>query len=203
MMRRLPATMIVLALCALPARGADPPSSVELHALTTIDAAPTMAELIDIAGPDPVGRLRDLSLSSTTDFGVRLRAIRALPQFCNTIPSCKDAGDLAPHPARLAVLDILAGISPTDSDGKSILRLRAAIEALGAVKSGQQSDVDRLLPFLDHQNRDIRTTTARALRDLCLGTAVTPLRTRYEQESIAQVRLAISAALGDLQQCSQ
>ncbi len=195
--------LAVIALCALPARGADPVSSLEAHTLTPIDTIPTLSEIVEVAGPDPIARLRDLALSGSTDFGVQLRAIRALPQFCAPTPTCADLGDSPVHPARLAVQEVLTSVSPISTDGRSILRLRAAIEALGAIKSGQQSDVDLLLPFLDHPSRDIRAATARALRDLCLASAIAPLRTRHEQEPVAQVRLQISAALGDLAQCSQ
>ncbi len=87
------------------------------------------------------------------------------------------------------------------------LLLRAAIEALGAAGLGNQggdpNDVAVLVPFLDNTSRDIRAATARALSDLCDTQAIVPLRTRYLGETVPQVRLAISAALRDLAQCSQ
>jgi HEAT repeat protein len=133
-----------------------------------------------------------------------LRAIRALPQFCTAqLPHCKDDSDAAMSPVRTAVRDVINSVAPTDRDGRSLLRLRAGIEALGAVGSGEQSDVDTLVAFLGHPSRDIRYATARALRDLCIQTAITPLRNRYDEETVPQVSLAISAALGDLAQCSQ
>ncbi len=205
MIRQLPVIVLVLGLCTL-ANGDAPtaPSTLEIQTLTPIDSIPTVAEIVNIAGPDPVGRLRELALApmdGSVDFSVRLRAIRALPQFCTAVPTCRDLDDANMHPARRAVRDVIASISPT-TDGQSILQLRAAIESLGVIKSTQQSDVDLLVPFLEHTNRDIRATTARALRDLCLVSATQPLRTRYQQEQVAQVQVAISAALGELDVCS-
>jgi hypothetical protein len=203
-MTRVSTVIVLVAVAAIPALGADPVSlsTNEIHALTPIDSIPTKADITNVAGPDPVGRLRDLALDGNTDFGVRVRAIRALPQFCNSVPSCKDQGDSPIHEARQAVRDVIATIVFDDVSGRTILQLRAAIEALGVIKSAQQSDVDVLLPYLDHTSRDIRITTARALRDLCLDTAIQPLRTRYDQEPVLSVRLAISGALGDLDVCS-
>lgn len=206
-MRRLPGVIAVLALSGLPARGADPELlEIEKHTLTQIDSIPTKAQIEAAAAQaaePPVQRLRDLALSSTIDFGVQLRAIRALPQFCQAqLPHCDDDSDVDMHPIRITVRDVIASVPANVQAGPSILRLRAGIESLGAVGSGEQSDVDLLVPFLDHPSRDIRFATARALRELCIPTAITPLRNRYDVESIAQVRLAISAALGDLAQCS-
>lgn len=197
------ASVALVGVCSLPATS-DPtaiPSGAETDALTPIDSVPTLAQILSVAGPDPINRLRELALSTDADFGVRLRAIRAFPQFCTTQSPCKDP-DANMHPARQAVREVIAGIVPTDKDGQTILRLRAAIESLGVIKSSQQSDVDLLIQFLEHPSRDIRAATARALRDLCLPTASNPLRVRYEQEPVAMVRLAISAALSDLDQCS-
>jgi len=200
-MKRVSSIILVVSLAVVPTLGADTIvlSTNEQHTLTTFDTIPSKDEITSVTGPDPVARLRDLALSSSTDFGVRLRAIRALPQFCSSIPSCKEQLD---HPARLAVRDVIGTIAFDDRSGQAILELRAAIEALGVIKSAQQTDVDLLLPFLEHESRDIRVATARALRDLCLDTASQPLRTRYDQEPVASVRLAISNALGDLDTCS-
>jgi hypothetical protein len=197
MRRRTPPILLALVLCTLPAHGADP-TQIEIHTLTPIDSLPTKDDIVKLTGPDGVPRLRELALSQTVDFGVQLRAIRALPHFCS--PSCKTPEI---HPAHAAVLDVLASVPPNDRSGRGILRLRAGIEALGVVKSGQDSDVDLLVPFLGDASRDIRAATARALRDMCNTRAIVPLRARYQVEPTtqAQVRLAISAALRDLGQC--
>ena len=201
-MRREIAIVAVLSLSVLPAQSAGPESD-EIFLLTPIDSLPTRNQIVSVA-PDPIARLSELSLSTTADFGMSLRAIRALPQFCvGTGPTCQEDSDSQMHPVRTAVRDVIASISPGDRSGKSLLRLRAAIEALGAIQSGEQSDVDLLIPLLDHTSRDIRFATARALRELCMPSAEAALRNRYEDETVPQVRLAISAALGDLEQCSQ
>ena len=100
---------------------------------------------------------------------------------------------------------MLSSVSPTDPDGKSILLLRATIEAIGIAKSGRTEDVDLLTAFLNNPSRDIRAATAFAMRDLCLQAAVNPLREQYNRENlpggVPQVRLAISAALRDLGTC--
>lgn len=201
-MKRLVPTLAVLSLGVLPAQSDPTAIGNETHTLTLIDSLPTKAQILAFAS-DPVPRLTDLALAAGTDFGVRLRAIRALPQFCSTAPACKDDSDTQMHPIRTAIRSVITGVTPTSVDGQSLLRLRAGIEALGAVSSGEQSDVDLLVPLLDHPARDIRFATARALRELCIQSAETPLRNRYDEEPVPQVRLAISAALGDLAQCSQ
>lgn len=192
----------LLSISVLPAQS-EPPI-IETHTLTLIDSLPTKAQLQAAFSLDPVPELTALALSSSTDFGVRLRAIRSLPQFCTaTAPACKDDSDAQMHPIRTAVRNVITSVPSADQDGRSMLRLRAGIEALGVIASGEQSDVDLLVPLLNHQSRDIRFATARALRELCIQSAETPLRNRYEQETVPQVRLAISAALGELVQCSQ
>ncbi len=201
--RALLPVIAVLSLGVLPAYSADPPGIAELHTMTPMDTLPTRGQIMRFT-QNPVSHLSALALSSTADFGVRLRATRALPQFCSaSVPTCQDDSDAQMHPIRTTVRDVIASVDPDDRNGKPLLKLRAGIEALGAIRSGEQSDVDLLIPFLSHGSRDIRFTTAHALRDLCIASAETALRNRYEDEPIAQVRLAISAALGDLEQCSQ
>jgi hypothetical protein len=190
----------VLALCVLPAHGGGEQAS-ELHTLTPIDTLPTKDQILNLHS-DPVPYLRGIAFAPDADFGVQIRAIRALPQFCNTVPSCQTDTDANMHPSRAAIREVIASVSASDRAGRAVLRLRAGIEALGSVKSEKQSDVDVLIPFLGHSSRDVRAATARALRDICLPTAEAPLRNRYDEEPIAQVRLAISAALGDLAVCS-
>ena len=203
MKRTLPVVLAVLSIGVLPAHSADPPEIAELHTMTPMDTLPTRGQIMAFTA-NPVPRLADLALSDDADFGVRLRATRALPQFCSaSVPTCKDDSDAQMHPIRAAVRSVITRVDPEDRDGKPLLQLRAGIEALGAIQSGEQSDVDLLIPFLSHSSRDIRFATAHALRDLCIASAEAALRNRYEDEPIAQVRLAISAALGDLEQCSQ
>lgn len=193
---------LVLAICALPAHGnggeTAPPPEI-LHMLTPIDCTPTPQELTARLGPlpgDALGRLRGYALDPESDFGVRLRATRAIPHFCRSHP----------QECHSALFDIFDQIEQSnDSPGKKILRYRAAIEALGAARTGEPGEPDalpKLLPFLSHPSRDLRVSAVRALRDLCHQGAVDPLRARLEVELVLQVQYAISAALEVLDNCS-
>lgn len=192
--------IVACLLATLPAQGEDLMLSERaIHALTPIDSVPSKEALIALL-PNPIIQLEEIARSSTMDFGVRLRAIRALPHFCSA--TCGSDDPALEDPVHRAIVGVLEAINLADTSGREVLRLRAAIEALGQTRSNLQSDVGRLVPFLDHESRDIRVASARALRDLCNTHAIAPLRARYQQEPIAQVRLAISAALRDLGQCS-
>ena len=196
---RMSLIVVGLALCAMPAQGADP-TPAELHAMTPIDELPSKDEITQLF-VDPIPRLRELALTQTVDFGVQLRAVRSLPQFCT--PTCKQIGNDPPHPARAAVLEVIARIPDRDRSGRDILKLRASIEALGLTRSGAQSDVDLLVQFLNFQpSRDVRAAAAHALRTLCHPAGVEPLRDRHDIEGSAQVRLAISSALDALDTCT-
>ena len=198
-MRRVAGIILVVSLCALPALGEETQlTSDVLHTMTPIDTVPTKADIQNILPQNTATQLAGIAQDGNVDFGVRLRAIRALPQFCPA--SCAGA---VPHQTLVA---LLAGVNPSEQQGQPVLLLRAIIEALGVAKSGDAADVGRLTPFLDNSSRDIRSATAFALRDLCNQAAVTPLRNRYNVEMAAngvpQVRLAISEALRDLGTCT-
>src|SRR5262245_39114258 len=162
---------LVLAVCALPARGDLPLDTPVLHALTPIDVLPSKEDLFEVFG-DPTTELGKIALDDSADLGVQLRAIRSLSQFCVQCGS---------NPPRNTLATVIQRISPTDHSGPATLRLRAGIEALGVAKSGNLADVTMLIPFLDHASRDIRVAAARALRDLCDTRAIVPLRARYQQ----------------------
>lgn len=117
---------------------------------------------------------------------------RALPLFC---PPTGCAGS----EAHVALQNVIDSSEPDPSPGRKILRLRAAIEALGIARTGDDNDIVLLVPFLSNGSRDLRATTARALSNTCNVQAIPPLRARADVEQV-QVRLAISAALGDLAQ---
>ena len=196
-MKRVALITVLVGLGALSAHG----DSIQLtpnvmNAMTPIDSVPTKDELVRIFPQNTATQLAAIAQDTNVDFGVRLRAIRALPQFC--LPSC---GGTPPHASLHA---LLASVPPAEQVGTSILLLRATIEAIGIAK--HTNDWSTLIPFLGSPSRDIRATTAFALRDLCNQQAVTPLRLRYDAEmkpgGIPQVRLAISAALRDLETCS-
>jgi HEAT repeat protein len=191
--------LVLVVVFALPARGEQQLQQTVLHTLTPIDSMPTKDQLLAIWPPSTVvGELAAIAGNVDLDFGVRLRAIRALPQFCTA--AC--AGT-APH---AALVDILTTADTQEKTGKPALLLRAAIESLGATRTSAPADVARLTRFLDHASRDIRAATAFALRDLCDPSAIPYLRNRYNVEmgptGVPQVRLAISAALRDLGTCS-
>ena len=186
---------VVLALCALPARGQSVSLAPQiLYALTSIDALPSKADLVSVlASPsNELALLTEYAHGSSYDFGMRLRAISTIPHFCSQQPAeC--------HAAIIAVLDGI-DVEP-GSAGQKLLRKRAAIEALGAARSGAPGDVQRLVGFLSDGSRDIRVAAARALRDLCDPAAIAPLQQRRATEHVDQVRFAIVEALAILAQC--
>lgn len=195
-MRYVAGTVLLAALCALPAHS-EPVTvtTAVLHAMTPIGSTPTKKEIIAIfPEADPVAELVKLAQGTTVDFGVRLRAIRALPEFC--LPNCLGT------PAYQALLQLRASIVPNPQQGTSILLLRATIEAIGLAKSGDPDDVARLVVHLSNTNRDIRTTTAYALRDLCQPSAIAHLRMQSNVETVMQVKIAITTAVRDLAACA-
>ncbi|MCX5747250.1 MAG: HEAT repeat domain-containing protein [Proteobacteria bacterium] len=211
------ASSIAIALLALAvtARGDTaaphtlPLDPLEVEALTPIDTVPDSAHL-DAVFTQPVDVVLSeiaLSVDLSVDLGVQLRAIRTLAGYCPRSPSPPDPpppcgiGTIT-HDTLTTLIDAYAGIAvPTPRD---VLKLRAAIEALGisARSAGLDDDVTRLGQFLDHPSRDLRAATAHALGTLCNTRAIPLLRVQLQFESNAsgkpQVRLAISAALRDL-----
>lgn len=201
--------VFALGLCVLPAAHGELilPLAPEIeHALTPIDSIPTKQELEGSAvfGSSEgalAGLVEIVENREDFDFGVRLRAIRALPQYC-------PAGACAGTPAHVALDTLIRTLDPEDLPtlGHFILELRAAIEALGAANSGDPDDVLLLLPFLSNQSRDIRAATAHALGDICDPVAEVPLRARRQVEEgpsgVPHVLDAIEDALRDLDQCS-
>lgn len=192
-------------LCALPAHGESPaPSDHVLNALTQIEVLPTAAALTDAFAPDPaLTELAALARNAdrTVDVGVQLRAIHALPTFCPAGAANRAAcGDgTVVHDTLIQIIDAQQRSEHTPQD---VLTLRAAVEALGATRSGLDSDVVELLPLLGDGNRDVRATVARALHDICNMQAKAPLQARYSMEPVLQVRLEISNAIQDLGQCA-
>ena len=183
---------VVAALSALPAHGEGPLPREILYTLTSIDTVPTKQDLQTVlASPDnELTLLRQYSLGTSFDFGMRLRAIRAMPHFCTgQMTECRSA--------LLAALD-----DPAGTPGQQILRKRAAIEALGAARSGDPGDVPLLVGYLAHESRDLRVAAVRALRDLCDPAAIGPLQQRrLLPTEVAQVKQAIDEALGVIAQC--
>jgi hypothetical protein len=188
---------LAVVLCALPARGglAELPAHV-VDALTQIDTTPSTASLNDMF-PTPqaaLDNLRAIAADHTIDLGVELRAIRALPAYCSA-----PCGGTPVHDTLVALIN---EYERSPRGPRDVLRMRAAVEALGATSSGLAADVDMLRPLLDDPSRDVRATVVRALRNICNGQAITPLSMRYQSEPTDQVKLAIYAALRDLRQCN-
>jgi HEAT repeat protein len=199
-MKRMRRTGILLmaCLCALPAHGdedAGAPSLDVIHTLTPIDTVPSKEALTSVLqSPDnELALLAGYAVDPDLDFGMRLRAVRALPHFCPEQPAA----------CRLAIRAVFTHIdSSADAPGQKILRRRAAIEALGAARSGLSEDVTFLADFLDDPSRDLRVAAARALRDLCDPAAIEPLRRQRDApDEVAQVIHAVEEALAAIQQC--
>jgi hypothetical protein len=188
------AALLVGGLVAV-AIGEDMQHQEQTWALTTIDQLPTKGQLdtvlTDPMQPPPVDQLIAYARNTdgNTNAGVRLRAITALTNYCQ--PCTAD------DPVHTTMTDLIAANASAHA-GADLLILRAAIEADGPLKVS--TDLGILAPLLDHPSRDIRAATAHALAQLRNCQATTALRTRYQNESTDQVKLAISETLRILSQ---
>jgi HEAT repeat protein len=176
-----------------------------MDTLGALDSAPTTVELNAAfmgSASTTAQSLAMISADSTNDIGVRLRAIHALGQYCplpGNPPPC--AGTDPSHVALTSLITTLGLENLQANGGADLLLLRAAIETLGPLQVA--SDASALVGLLDHPSRDIRASTANALRDLCdPNDSVVPLRTRLEFETVDQVKLAITDALSVLGECT-
>ena len=178
------ATMVVVPVVA------GPVADRVRFALTPIDSQPTTQQLNLVhnnSEQEALDNLQDIALGDdTVDTGVRLRAVRALTQYCKA--PCDS------HEAHGTLVQLIGLPKYRDSRvGRDLLVLRATIESIGVLRV--VDDMNFLLPFLQHPSRDIRAATARALRDLGNTQAITPLRNRYLVEDVPQVQTALSDAL--------
>jgi len=210
MKTRLIATAALL--CALPASGGGvQPTPEQIDALTPIDTQPSRAQ-VDLAFPPgaSITGLIGLATDPTQDLGLQIRAIRMLPQYC---PDSACGGALL-HQTLVNIVDGYRVILATTAlPPNELLRLRAAIEALGATRSGLQTDVELVTApvLLRHPSRDVQVTAVHALRRMCSpdlcshdacvqsANAVRALRTGKD----TQIDAAVNGALQDLAQCSQ
>jgi HEAT repeat protein len=137
------------------------------------------------------------------DLGIQIHAIRMLPLYCPDTPAC--APGAAVHDTLFTIVNgYLAQLGltpPVQLAATDLLRLRAAVEAIGATHSALPVDADLLLShgLIDHDSRDVRVTVVRALRGLNSCTAVNPLKVRLVTDPSPQVRAAIHTALQALQ----
>ena len=203
MNRRLLALSALL--CAFPARGDTPPDTAVVEALTPLDAQPSKV-LVDQAfrGSSSVDRLLALANDSTINPAVQIRAIRMLPQYCPQ-PDENCAGTTVHDGLRALVQGYVTALRqapgimllPLD-----LLRLRAAVEALGVTRSELSSDVDLMAQdpraLLHYSSRDLRVTVVRALRNLRSCAAIGPLQTMKSSERNQRIRSEILAALQGL-----
>jgi hypothetical protein len=192
-------------LCALPARGAETtlPDPV-VNALTPIDSVPSTVALNEPpVDPlvEPIGQPGDPSTDLGIQFGIQLRAIRALPSYCPPSPAKCGPGTVA-RDTLFAILTsyVPLSISGAQLPGHEVLRLRAAAEALGATRSDQNEDVAALTALLVSPSRDVRATAVRALRNFCNDGAKLAVRNQISDAS-AQVRAEVRAALQAFEQC--
>jgi HEAT repeat protein len=175
-----------------------------MDTLGALDSAPTTVELNAAfmgSASTTAQSLAMISADSTNDIGVRLRAIHALGQYCplpGDPPPC--AATDPSHVALTSLITTLGDENLQANGGADLLLLRAAIETLGPLQVS--GDADELVGLLDHPSRDIRASTANALRDLCDPAGIVPLRTRLEFETVDQVKLAITDALSVLGECT-
>jgi hypothetical protein len=195
--------LLVLAatLCALPVSGDQAQLTPAVHdVLTPLDLLPSKSDVDSAFMSAPaLDNLVVIARDPTMDLGVQIRAIRTLPLYCPDAASC-GTGSLI-HDTLIAIISdyatVMSAIPPAVLLPQDLLRLRAAVEALGATQSALASDAELLaLPsLLDHPSRDVRVTVVRALRSLGSCAAVMPLKRRFLAERIAQVKVAIVAAL--------
>jgi hypothetical protein len=201
-------------LCALPASGSGvQPTPEQIDALSPIDSVPSRVH-IDLAFP-PGGGLDGLIAIATDpaqDLGVQIRALRALPQYCLSM-GCSGT---QVHLILVALVEgyrMLIATVPR-LPPPEMLRLRAAMEALGAMRSGAQADVDLLTSpeLLGYPSRDVKVTAVHALRGVCSpdlcsheacaqsAAAVRALRTTTGDQ---QIDAAVNSALQELAPCAQ
>jgi hypothetical protein len=198
--------LLVLAatLCALPVSGDQAQLTPAVHdVLTPLDLLPSRSDVDSAFMPaTALDNLVVIARDPGMDLGIQVRAIRMLPLYCSDAASCGAGSSI--HDTLVAIIrdyaTALSVIPPSPLPPKELLRLRAAVEALGVTQSALAGDAELLAStsMLDHASRDVRVTVVRALRNLNSCVAVTPLKARYVTEPSPQVRVAIVAALQTL-----
>jgi hypothetical protein len=202
---------IAALVCAMPASGqrAALPQR-QIDALTPFDSVPSTSVLNNVF-PMPLVDLRTIAQDPAQDLGITLRAIRALPSYCPPAPEvCNDTTEV--HQTLVSMIGTFLTAFQTDPTPRNLLRLRAAIEALGATRSRLKADADLLtqlgtqldLQFGEQFNRqggrDLRTTVTRAIRSICNIQTLSPLSPQPQAQT-RQPGALVAAALPDLGQC--
>jgi hypothetical protein len=202
MIRATLAALLVAYAAALATGATVLPEPVQ-NTLTTIDSVPTKTQLDNVFSGEALSNLSTIAQDNAADIGIRLRAIHALAKYCPA-PTAPAGSVCTTDELAFQGLSALITETREETSGSSVLLLRAAIETIGTLPldtNVKDQVVSVLIPLLDHQSRDVRAATVRALRDLCNTQAIIPLRARYTAESTEQVKLAISEALRVLGQC--
>jgi hypothetical protein len=198
---RFPLVSCAVILCALPASGDNSLLNTRtITALTSIDAVPSTSGLND-AFNSPDAALVDLEVLArdpSVEVGIAIRATRALPGYCPPAPQSCGTGTGVHETLIQIISDYQALPSP---GGQDLLRLRAAVEALGATHAVLDADVELMLPLLHHPSRDVRATVVRALRGCCNDRAKAALKALKVNEPTQQVQFALLSALQDFEQC--
>lgn len=166
--------------------------------LSGVDFIPEREDLdiLQVGAEELIYLARDLDQQGI-DPGVRVRAYSALSRY-----------DMATE------AELQAAIAEHDDGPVSthdFVYLRAAMESLAQVGAltaelGEPPAATTLVRLLDHQNRDIRTTAARAIGtygtrevDLALADVLCErLEARLVNESVVQVQKALATALDDI-----
>lgn len=167
----------------------------KVRVLTELDALPQVAALdlkqVQLAAQDP-----------NIDPWIAIRATRTLADYCPSGPSaCAVAATV--HDTLHAMIATLAQ-RPTTSlgvqAGQRQLRLRAAVEAMGASRLVTEGDVDLLLALLVSPSRDLRAAVVRTLGTSCSRLVRDKLHSLAETNP--QVKAEIYAAILALTQCA-
>jgi HEAT repeat protein len=180
----------LFALCAVRANGDTVVVSAHMvSVLTAIDDLPPKATLAEAFTVDSLRAI--LETPKPRDLALQLRAIHALPQVCAL--ACSAAS--VTHTVLRQIVD---GPNTAPDD---LLRVRAAVDALAVLATGDHTDVMSIISLLGHTSRDVRTSAVRALRALSDCSAKPPLMQLLKHESSKQVQLAVNAALSAFEQC--
>ena len=178
----------------LPAQVVDALSSID-HA-TPVEDLDTLGSGSSAPAAAAASQIAQVAANPNVDVGVALRSIYALSQY----PQSVIGSSLAHDTLAQLVAAYISSSRPTD-----VLLLRASIESLGPLRVSADADMLDCSPSstlagcpLDHPSRDVRTATARALRDIGNPSAIPLLRARLGAETVPQVKLAIAAALAAL-----
>ena len=193
-MKRLGIVLVVVAISVIASATTTTLPTDVVDALSSIDHATPVADLTNTLGSGSsdmaASQIAQVAANPMVDTGVALRSIHALSQYPETI---------AHDTLAQLVATYVTSTQPVDT-----LMLRAAIESLGLLRVASDADVLDCTSGtlggcpLDHPSRDVRTATARALRDIGNPSAIPALRVRLGQETVPQVKLALAAALAAL-----